>query len=854
MLKKILSHYALFVDAAILVFILFFIFSYFQPNLLFLKTTISGGDTGSHYPCAAHLKEVLLPQGKIMGWMQGNYAGFPLFYHYFPLPFLLAAFLSYFISLEVSFKLLTVLGTFFLPFSVYFAFRLLKYSFPAPIFAATFCLAFLFNQGNSMWGGNIPSTLAGEFCYSLGMALVFLFLGTLYRGVTEKKYLIPNALLVFLIGLSHAYILIFCLVLGAFFALDDFKNNFKYLLGVYGLGFLLLSFWLLPVLANLPYTTAFVFRWTINSISEVFPNILLPFVALSLIAFFFNRKDRRSAYFLFLLFACAVIYLAGPRVGILDIRFIPFIQVILAVFGATILERFGQNLKLTFILPFILFFAAAVWVDMNATYIRSWISWNYSGYEKKTTWNVFHGINEYLKRSGPGRVEWEHNDQDDALGSIRSSETLPYFAKRQTLEGIHMLGSLTAPFVFYIESETSYQSCNPIPDYFYSTLDLKRGIDHFRLFNVSHFVVRSSQVKDVIKHYPEFKLEKVIGEYHIYRLLTDDHEYVVPLKNQPVLFSTSDWRDISYQWFAREKLKDTFLVFMKKAGEKEVKIFGKAVSDLGQARSIAYSKKNIRVKSDLREETIDIETSEIGRPLLIKVSYHPNWRVKGADKIYFASPSFMLIYPKEHKIHLSFEPGFASKIGWLLTLSGMILIIFSPFWLNNYLGGGEVKDKEKITGEWPVYPHTKIFGVGVYSVLALVITGAFLIFNYMAPSMEMRLKKGRADFDRGRYSLAREKLSEVIAHSKMSSGARCEAKIFYATAFLREQKYKEAKAAFEQFIRDYPNSYWTPQAYFDLADCEINLKNRPAANLIYHKILRDFPATTWAQYSKVRLK
>ena len=144
--------------------------------------------------------------------------------------------------------------------------------------------------------------------------------------------------------------------------------------------------------------------------------------------------------------------------------------------------------------------------------------------------------------------------------------------------------------------------------------------------------------------------------------------------------------------------------------------------------------------------------------------------------------------------------------------------------------------------------------MGVYSVLALVITGAFLIFNYMAPSMEMRLKKGRADFDRGRYSLAREKLSEVIAHSKMSSGARCEAKIFYATAFLREQKYKEAKAAFEQFIRDYPNSYWTPQAYFDLADCEINLKNRPAANLIYHKILRDFPATTWAQYSKVRLK
>ncbi|MDD4179406.1 MAG: 6-pyruvoyl-tetrahydropterin synthase-related protein, partial [Candidatus Margulisbacteria bacterium] len=240
------------VDFIILILIFVFLLAFFSPGLLFLKTTTNGGDTGSHYPNAAYLKTVLLPQGKIMGWMPGNYAGYPLFYHYFPLPFLLMALLAFIIPLEITFKLISVLGIFFLPLFIYFAFRAMKYKFPVPILAATFTLPFLFNQGNSMWGGNIPSTLAGEFSYSIGFAFLFLFFGTLYRGVTDNKYHVLNATLIFLIGFSHAYTLIFAFVLGSFFLLADPKRNLKYLFIVYGLGLLVLSFWLLPVIANSP--------------------------------------------------------------------------------------------------------------------------------------------------------------------------------------------------------------------------------------------------------------------------------------------------------------------------------------------------------------------------------------------------------------------------------------------------------------------------------------------------------------------------------------------------------------------------------------------------------------------------
>jgi hypothetical protein len=58
-----------------------------------------------------------------------------------------------------------------------------------------------------MWGGNILSTLAGEFSYSLSMALSLILIGSLYRGTVEDKGVIRNAILVFLVGFSHGYTL-----------------------------------------------------------------------------------------------------------------------------------------------------------------------------------------------------------------------------------------------------------------------------------------------------------------------------------------------------------------------------------------------------------------------------------------------------------------------------------------------------------------------------------------------------------------------------------------------------------------------------------------------------------------------
>ena len=100
---------------------------------------------------------------------------------------------------------------------------------------------------------------------------------------------------------------------------------------------------------------------------------------------------------------------------------------------------------------------------------------------------------------------------------------------------------------------------------------------------------------------------------------------------------------------------------------------------LNTIRSWAFvnSREDCEVNETVGYDEILIETSCLDRPLLVKVSYHPNWQVEGAGKIYLASPSFMLIYPKESKIRLFYGQGSWDRLGFMLTLLGIVVLLLN---------------------------------------------------------------------------------------------------------------------------------------------------------------------------------
>ena len=103
----------------------------------------------------------------------------------------------------VAFKLVTVLGVVSLPVCAYAFGRLAGLRFPTPAVFSAATLPFLFYRGYTIYGGNIASTLAGEFAFSISLSLGLLYLGVVFKGLETGRYRVLAAVLLALTGLCH---------------------------------------------------------------------------------------------------------------------------------------------------------------------------------------------------------------------------------------------------------------------------------------------------------------------------------------------------------------------------------------------------------------------------------------------------------------------------------------------------------------------------------------------------------------------------------------------------------------------------------------------------------------------------
>jgi hypothetical protein len=228
-----------------------------DPRLLLASTMTTGGDTGAHYGLAAYLKSNLLPHGHLTGWFPGAYDGLPLNTFYFPLPDTLAALLGYVIPFDIAFKFVTILGSLTLPIAAWAFGRLAGMERPRPAVLAVFTLPFLFDQTFTIYGGNLYSTMAGEYAFSLGLSVALVFLGTVIRGMRTGRARVPAVLLLAACALCHLVPTLFCLV-GSVAVIGFFgptRRRVWWLTSVVGGAFLLAAWWAVPFVTEQAYST-----------------------------------------------------------------------------------------------------------------------------------------------------------------------------------------------------------------------------------------------------------------------------------------------------------------------------------------------------------------------------------------------------------------------------------------------------------------------------------------------------------------------------------------------------------------------------------------------------------------------
>ena len=75
------------------------------------------------------------------------------------------------------------------------------------------------------------------------------------------------------------------------------------------------------------------------------------------------------------------------------------------------------------------------------------------------------------------------------------------------------------------------------------------------------------------------------------------------------------------------------------------------------------------------QDTISFDVDRVGTPVLIRVSYFPNWEVSGASKIYRAAPNFMVVVPTEKHVVLSYGRTNTEYLAIIMTLAGLLILL-----------------------------------------------------------------------------------------------------------------------------------------------------------------------------------
>ncbi len=181
-------------------------------DLIFDNNTPTGGDMGAHVWGPAYLRDHLLPHWQLSGWSMDWYSGLPVYRFYMVVPALAIVLLDVILPYGVAFKLVVISGLVTLPACCWAFGRLARFRYPMPELFAFAGLAFALNESYSIYGGNLKSTMAGEFSFSIAVSLMMLGLGYLARGLQDGTHMSRASVFLALACLCHGIVLIYVAV------------------------------------------------------------------------------------------------------------------------------------------------------------------------------------------------------------------------------------------------------------------------------------------------------------------------------------------------------------------------------------------------------------------------------------------------------------------------------------------------------------------------------------------------------------------------------------------------------------------------------------------------------------------
>lgn len=315
-----------------------------HPNLIFSNTTTTGGDTGAHFIVPYFAGKEFFSHGSLTGWSPIWYDGFPLLGFYFPLPSLITWLVAHVIPYGVSFKLVTLVGSLGLPPSMYFLGRSARLRGAFPALLALGSLGFLMDPTFTIDGGNLLSTFAGEYSFSLSLTIGVCFLAVVMRGLDTRRQIAKAAILFGLCALAHLLPAIFVAAIAATYVFTGRQiRGVVRLVGVGVLGGGLIALWIVPFASTIAYSNSMGWEKVTTYMTSLAPMSLRPWIGMAIVGAVLSiiRRRRFGITFTLVGIVSALAFLLLPQGAVYNARMIPFYVFSIYVMAAAAAAEVG---------------------------------------------------------------------------------------------------------------------------------------------------------------------------------------------------------------------------------------------------------------------------------------------------------------------------------------------------------------------------------------------------------------------------------------------------------------------------------------------------------------------------------
>jgi hypothetical protein len=217
----------------------------------------------------------------------------------------------------------------------------------------------------------------------------------------------------------------------------------------------------------------------------------------------------------------------------------------------------------------------------------------------------------------------------------------------------------------------------------YGSLNVPLGIQHLQMLGVKYFMASSPPVQDQADADPALTLVSTTKEWHseyqgsiidttwkIY--LVHDSSLVTPLTETPDVLTgvgaaQKSWLPVAQRWYADPTAWAQQMVAGGPAS------WTKAPDGVAPTQHQALPA--VTVSSiHSTDDAVSFHVSRVGVPVLVHVSYFPNWHATGAQGPWRSEPNLMVVVPTSHDVTLVYGASGPDKLGMLLTVAGLVAL------------------------------------------------------------------------------------------------------------------------------------------------------------------------------------